>query len=48
MEREFEREILDHAAFLREEIRAWELEAELEEELPIGYHDGCPPGWESV
>jgi len=48
MEREFERETLDYNRFLQEEVRWMELEAELEDELPIGYHDGCPPGWESI
>lgn len=39
VEREFEREILDHAAFLRDEEERAQLEYELECEL--GWEDDC-------
>jgi hypothetical protein len=57
VEREFEREIVDHAAFLRDEEERAQLEYELECEYAMDYWEGedylpeeveCPAGWESI
>lgn len=53
VEREFEREIIDHQAFLRDEEEA----AQLEYEYAMDYWEGedylpeeveCPAGWDKV
>ena len=52
VEREFEREIIDHQAFLRDEEERAQLEYELECELDWGLPEAdlpeCPAGWESI
>lgn len=55
VEREFEREIIDHQAFLRDEEERAQLELEFEygldwedeEELDPSETE-CPAGWESI
>lgn len=55
VEREFEREIIDHTAFLRDEEEAarleWEMECELGWDLPEDEEADlteCPAGWDRV